>query len=194
MLGAVPAVAAAGHTGGVPASPTSALAARAPATPFVSLPIGAGEAFQPPARWPLAGQASFGGLRGDIHAAARAHLEVFAYRQVVVIPGGIGVSGGRTELYGTVVDAPAHARAWTLQPGGVIQLAAPGITLGEFFAVWGQPLDLGFAGEVRAFVNGVERHGDPARIALHDADQVVITVGGYVPPHRRFTFTPRRTP
>ena len=76
----------------------------------------------------------------------------------------------------------------------MIQLARPGITLGEFFAVWGQPLDLGFAGEVRAFVNGVERRGDPARIALHDQDQVVITVGGYVPPHRRFAFTPRRSP
>ena len=133
-------------------------------------------------------------MRGDIHAATRAHLEVFAYRQVVVIPAGIGVSGGRTELYGTVVDALAHARAWTLQPGGVIQLAASEVTLGEFFAVWGQPLDLGFAGEVRAFVNGDERHGDPARITLRDGDQVVITVGGYVPPHRRFTFTPRRSP
>ena len=71
----------------------SAAAVPPPATPFVSLAIGAGDDFRPPARWPLAGQAGFGGLRGDIHAAARAHLEVFAYRHwsLVVMPSGYAV-------------------------------------------------------------------------------------------------------
>jgi hypothetical protein len=174
----------------------SAAPAAAVDGPFEPVPIGAGPEYVPPARWPLAGAAAFGGLRGDLHSGVRAHLELFANRQVVIVPGGIGVSGGRTALYGIVTDALWHAPAWTLQPGGVIQLARPGLRLGDFFAVWGEAVGprrlLGFTGEVRAFVNGVERFGNPARIELHDRDQVVLEIGGYVPPHRSFTFTPSR--
>jgi hypothetical protein len=35
---------------------------------------------------------------------------------VIVVPGGIGVSGGRTTLYGNVVDALWHAPAWSSSP------------------------------------------------------------------------------
>jgi hypothetical protein len=73
--------------------------------------------------------------RGGIQSDVRAHLEIFADRQVVIVPGGIGVSGGRTEFYGSVTDALWTAPAWTLQPGGVIQLTKPGMRLGEFFAM-----------------------------------------------------------
>ena len=88
----------------------SALAARgrrarrdARSSPCRSAP---GPEYVPPARWPLAGR---GGVRraarrASTPACAR-HLELFADRQVVIIPGGIGVSGGRTELYGFVTDA-----------------------------------------------------------------------------------------
>ena len=89
--------------------------------------------------------------------------------------------------------AAVGADAVFLEAGGVIQLARPGISLGDFFAVWGQPLDLGFAGELRVFVNGAEHHGEPARIPLRDRDQVVLEVGGYVPPHRSFAFPPEVT-
>jgi hypothetical protein len=166
------------------------------APPYKPIPIGAAPEFLPAPRWPLAGVAEFRGLAGRVHAATRAHLEIFAGREVVVIPGGIGVSGGRTELYGLVTDALWTAPAWTLQPGGVIQLARPRLRLGEFFAVWGHPLSadrlMGWSGRVRAFVNGRERPGDPAEIELGDRDQVVVMVGGYVEPHASFTFTPRR--
>lgn len=158
------------------------------------VPIGPTPEYQPPARWPLAGAAAFGGLRGGIQSRTRVHLELFANRLVVVVPGGIGVSGGRTTLYGFVSDALWTAPAWTVEPGGVINLARPGMRLGEVFAVWGQPFGadrlLSFSGEVRTFVNGVERAGDPAAIRLFDGDQVVVEIGGYVPPHASFTFRP----
>ena len=71
-----------------------------------------GPEYVPPARWPLAGARGVRrAARRASTRATRAHLELFADRQVVVVPGGIGVSGGRTELYGFVTDAlwTAHA-------------------------------------------------------------------------------------
>jgi hypothetical protein len=172
-----------------------ALAGPANADPsLIPRPIGATAAYHPAARWPLAGAAAFGGLRGGVQSPARAHLELFANRLVVVVPGGIGVSGGRTTRFGFVTDALWHAPAWTLEPGGVIHFERSGIRLGELFEIWGRPLAshvlLDFTGRVRAYVNGVERGGDPATIPLHDGDQVVLEVGGYVPPHASFTFRP----
>jgi hypothetical protein len=173
-----------------------ALAAPAAAdSPFEPVRIGPGPEYQPPARWPLAGAASFGGIHGDVGSGARIHLELFADRLVVVVPGGIGVSGGRTTLYGFITDALWHAPAWTTEAGGVIHLAKPGMRLGDVFAVWGQPLArdrlLTFTGRVRTFVNGAEVSGDPAAVELRDRDQVVVEIGGYVPPHASFTFRPR---
>jgi len=168
--------------------------------PFVPTPIGAGPEYQPPARWPLAGAAAFEGLDSRLHGPLRVHLELFANRRVVVIPGGIGVSGGRTVLYSHVVDALWHAPAWTLAPGGVIQLERPGLRLADFFAVWGQPLDtrrlLTFeargSSRVLVFVNGERRQGPPGDVILRDGDQIVVEINGYIPPHPSFTFQPER--
>jgi hypothetical protein len=41
---------------------------------------------------------------------------------------------------------------------------------------------------VLAFRNGVRVDGDPARIRLRDRDQLVLEVGGYIPPHRFYLF------
>jgi hypothetical protein len=165
--------------------------------PFQPVPIGAGPGYHPPARWPLAGGASFGGLQTELNSERRVHLELFANRRVVIVPGGIGVSGGRTELYGHVLGALWRERAWTLAPGGVIELARDGLTLGDFFAVWGQPLGadrlLGFGGRVLTYVNGERRLGSPAGLELHAGDQIVVAINGYVVPHRSFVFPrPRR--
>ncbi|WP_028059171.1 hypothetical protein [Candidatus Solirubrobacter pratensis] len=172
-----------------------ALAAPAAAqSPFEPVPIGPGAQYQPPARWPLAGAAAFRGIHGDVRSGIRVHLELFADRLVVVVPGGIGVSGGRTTRYGFVTAALWHAPAWTTEAGGVIHLARPGMRLGDVFSVWGEALGrdrlLTFTGRVRTFVNGTEVAGDPAAVELRDRDQVVVEVGGYVPPHPSFTFTP----
>jgi hypothetical protein len=161
---------------------------------LVPTPIGAGPAYQPAPRWPLAGGAGFGGLQSNLHGHLRVHLELFASRQVVVVPGGIGVSGGRTEYYGRIVDALWHAPAWTLQAGGVIHLERPGLRLADVFAVWGRELApsrlLGFRGPMLVFVNGRRHRGTPGNVVLRDHDQIVVQVDGYLPPHSAFVFTP----
>ena len=171
----------------------AALLALAAAPPT---PIGAAPEYHPPARWPLAGAAAFGGLAGNVQEGARMHLELFANEQVIVVPGGIGVSGGRTTLYGNVLGALWHADAWTVEPGGVIHLAREGLTLGDVFRIWGADLGpdrlLGFRGPVRAWVNGEPRSGDPRTIRLKDRDQVVLVHGGDVEIHRSFAFKPVR--
>ena len=147
--------------------------------------------YQPPARWPLAGAAGFGGLRGQRAARARAmHVELFANQQVIVVPGGIGVSGGRTTLYGNIVDALWHAPAWSLEPGGVVHLEREGVTLGDVFADLG-PAELG-PDRLLTFTRArsgrgstaTPRSGDPASIVLRDRDQVVLVHGGDVEIHR----------
>jgi hypothetical protein len=166
----------------------------------VPTPIGAEPEYHPPARWPLAGAAGFGGLRPNLYGPLRVHLELFANRKVVVVPGGIGVSGGRTVLYSHIVDALWHGPAWTLDPGGVFHLARPGLRLADVFAVWGQPLDertlLTFKAAdsegVQVFVNGERHRGAPGAVVLRDRDQVVVEINGYVPPHRSFVFAADR--
>jgi hypothetical protein len=162
--------------------------------PLVPTPIGVGPAYQPAPRWPLAGAAGFRGLHSELHGRLRVHLELFAARQVVVVPGGIGVSGGRTEYYGRIVDALWHAPAWTLQAGGVIHLERPGLRLADVFAVWGRELGpsrlLGFRGPVLVFVNGRPHVGAPGDVVLRDHDQVVVQIGGYLAPHSAFVFAP----
>lgn len=158
--------------------------------------IGATAEFHPAPRWPLAGAAGFGGIHGNVQEGARMHLELFADQKVIVVPGGIGVSGGRTTLYGNVVDALWHADAWTVEPGGVVHLAREGLTLGDVFRIWGAELGpdrlLTFRGPVRVWVNGEPRAGDPRTIELHDRDQVVLVHGGDVEVHRSFAFKPVR--
>lgn len=174
-----------------------ALAAPAPvAARLRATPIGPGPAFQPPSRWPLAGGAAFRGIGEKLDGQLRVHLELFASRRVVVVPGGIGVSGGRTERYGRVVAASWHAPVWTTQAGGVLNAERTGLRLSDFFAVWGLELApdrlLGFHGPVHVFVNGRVQRGAPGDVVLRDHDQIVMQVGGYLPPHATFIFPPDR--
>jgi hypothetical protein len=80
----------------------------------------------------------------------------------------------------------------TLTPTGLIVADHPGLTLGELFAVWGQPLTArrlaGFSGPVVAFVGGRRVRGDVARIPIRHHAQIVVEVSGYVPPHADYVF------
>ena len=83
--------------------------------------------------------------------------------------------------------------ARTLEPTGVIEVSpGAGLTLGDVFQLWGQPLGprrlAGFRGRVLAFVGGRRRHGDPRTILLTWHAQIVLEIGGYVPPHSRYLF------
>jgi hypothetical protein len=112
---------------------------------------------------------------------------LFAQRRVIVVPAKIGVPPNSRCSY------PVR----TLEPTGVIELdtsLAP--TLGDFFAVWGRPLSktrlLSFRGDVRAYVAGRRRFGDPRAIPLGRHQEIVLEVGPYVPPHAFYLFPPGR--
>jgi hypothetical protein len=66
--------------------------------------------------------------------------------------------------------------------------------LGDLFAVWGQPLSrrrlAAFRGRVEAYLDGARWRRDPRRIPLRRHAQVVLEVGGQVPPHARYRFPP----
>ena len=71
---------------------------------------------------------------------------------------------------------------------GVIHVESPTTrtyTLGQFFAIWGQPLSktqVGPAtGTLTVFVNGKPYTGDPAAITLGSREDIQIDVGTPVP-------------
>lgn len=151
--------------------------------------IGRGPEFVPPAR-------ALGPCTpGPVFGRHRAHLELFGRRHAVVIPAGIGLRAPLQRSQHRIVGASCRAAARTLDPAGVIDFDRAGLTLGDLFAIWGEPLSArrmaGFSGPVSAFVGGRRVSGDPASIRLRDGAQIVLQVGGYIPPHRQFRFPPR---
>jgi hypothetical protein len=121
------------------------------------------------------------------------HLEIFVRNQVLIVPAGIGVAQPSRRRFGRVVPGGCTYPLRTLDPTGVIEVRGRR-TLGDFFEVWGQHLGrrrvAGFStrADVLAFVGGRRWRGDPAEIPLVRHAQVVLEVGGYVRPHRRYLF------
>jgi hypothetical protein len=151
---------------------------------LVPTPIGVGPRYHPPA-----------GAHGvciarPLHGAPRVHVELFANRRVVIVPAAVGLRGPQFEN-GRVVAARCRARFWTTDPSGVVAFDGAA-TLGGLLAVWGQPLTpqrlAGFRGKVRLYRNGVLVRTDPRPVVLRDGDELVLEVGGYVPPHRSYRF------
>jgi hypothetical protein len=153
--------------------------------------IGRGPEFVPHARAP-AKSCSAGRLQGRY----RAHLELFGRRHAVVIPAGIGLGPPFRHTHSSrIVAAACRGAARTLDPAGVIDFDRTDLTLGDVFEIWGEPLAAdrmaSFRGRVTAFVGGERVEGDPATIPLRDGAEIVLQVGGFVPPHRTFLFPPR---
>lgn len=149
-------------------------------TTAVPTPIGVGTAYTLAPGPPLSGT-------GDACTAGRvadsaAHVELFAQGRALLIPVGVGVGHG------------CRRSLWTTEPTGVIHMSGGEATLGRLFAIWGQPLShnrlAGFtaAGPVRVYVDGVRIHEPPQSVALRPHSEVVVELGGYVPPHRFYIF------
>jgi hypothetical protein len=157
--------------------------------PIVTRPIGVGPGFRLPAHGrPAARARPIAGLTcrpGPLPGAIVAHLEIFARRETLIIPEGIGIVAARCRY-------PVR----TLNPTGLIVAGRPGLTLGDLFAVWGQPLGArrlaGFRGSIVAFVGGHRVRGPVAEIPIRHHAQIVVEVSGYVPPHAHYVF-PRAT-
>src|SRR4051794_15253837 len=119
------------------------------------------------------------GQRIHIHQ----HLAIYDRGKAVDIPAFIGIPQAARCIY------------WlhTHTPDGIIHVEAPvdrSFTLGDFFAVWGQPLDrLHAAGalvkkgdKMQVWVNGKLFAGDPAQIRLEPHTDIAIQVG---PPYTK---------
>ena len=149
-------------------------------TAAVPTPIGVGTAYTlapgPPSRG--VGDACTTGRS----AVSAAHVELFAHGRALLIPVGVGVGQG------------CRHSLWTTEPTGVIHMSGGAATLGQLFAIWGQPLSrsrlAGFtaAGPVRVYVGGRRVHGPPGAVALRPHSEVVVELGGYVPPHTFYVF------
>ncbi len=169
-----------------------------PLPPYIRpIPIGRAPAYRiPPTSAAVARRREIDGLAcgrrsGPVYGL---HLELFAHRLVVPVPAGIGVAPPLRRSGAYVLGGACTYPVWTLEPTGVIRVQTHVPTLGALFAVWGQPLSRArlatFAGRVLAFVDGRRINGRLAAIPLRRHAEVVLEVGGYVPPHPRYTFPP----
>jgi hypothetical protein len=125
------------------------------------------------------------------------HLEVFARGRVVIVPPGIGVAAPRTREGAYVRPRGCSYPVRTLEPTGVVEVRRGArLTLGDVFAVWGQPLSatrlVGFStrrsAPVRAYVAGQRWRGSLRSIPLRRHAQIVLELGRYIPPHSAFVF------
>lgn len=122
------------------------------------------------------------------------HLSVYVDGSLRAVPYGVGVVEPvpQQSPNGVFVGA-SRCYYWlhTHAQDGIIHVEAPSettYTLGQFFAIWNQPLTstrVGPAtGSVTAYVNGARYTGDPAAIPLRGREDVQFDVGTVVPPRR----------
>lgn len=119
-----------------------------------------------------------------------AHLDIFVNGQPVTIPANIGIEP--TCIYWL------HTHDTT----GVIHEESPvqkTLTLGQFFKVWGQPLDathlLNYTADstqpIKSYVNGKPYNGPPQDIPLDERAEIVLEYGSpEVTPPASYNFPP----
>ena len=125
---------------------------------------------------------------GQTRAPLHQHLAILDHGHPIVIPGDVGRTAG-------ILTAPCLRWLHTHTTDGIIHVEVPArthYTLGQFFALWQQPLSrtrlLSFraarGSAIRAFVNGRRFSGDPQTIPLTQHAAIMLEGG---PPWR----TPR---
>lgn len=118
------------------------------------------------------------------------HLAVYVNGSLRPIPAGIGVVSpvARQTADGPFVVA-TRCYYWlhVHVQDGIIHVESPTArtyTLGQFFAIWHQPLDTHQVGPARGpvtvFVNGIRYSGDPADITLRSWEEIQMDVGSPV--------------
>ncbi len=173
------------------------------ASPSPGPPLGVGPtaAYMPPARGAAASAGARIGRLGCARDGERrigAHVELFAHRHVVVVPAGIGMAPPVRARGAYVRAARCSYPVRTREPTGLLELdprAGP-FTLGDLFAIWGQPLSAarlaGFRAppgtHVAAYLDGRPWPGDPRALPLRRHAVIVLEVAGHVPPHATYRF------
>lgn len=127
-----------------------------------------------------------------VQVHVHSHLALFVNGKQVQIPATIGMTPTPTGgcLYWLHTHGPdgiIHVEAGTAEsPNG------GHYTLGNFFDIWGQPLNRNqvgpFKGAVTAFVNGAPYDGDLNAIPLRSHQQIVLEVGQPVLPPPSYKF------
>jgi len=163
----------------------------------VATPIGRGPAFELATGARADRGAPIAGMRCAAAAGTwqDAHVEVFARGRVLILPPGIGVARPRHAVGAAVTGGRCSYPVRTTDPTGVVRYrAGRDVRLGDLFAVWGQPLSrhrlCGFRSQaaVRVYVGGRRVAGPPQAVALRRHAEIVVEIGGYVPPHRFYVF------
>lgn len=123
------------------------------------------------------------------------HLAVYVNGSLRPVPAGIGiVSPVAQQTADGPFDSATSCYYWlhVHAQDGVIHVESPTArtyTLGQFFAIWRQPLNAHQVGPVRGrltvFVNGRRYSGDPADITLRSREGIQIDVGTPVVPPAR---------
>jgi hypothetical protein len=122
-----------------------------------------------------------------------AHLDLIVDGAQVRIPEGIGIVPPREIEQGFVVGGKCFYWLHTHDVSGIIHIESPTAqlyTLGQFFAVWGQPLSatqiatfpVSDAEPLHAFVNGKPFAGSPDQIQLDAHELITLEIGRQVPP------------
>ena len=155
------------------------------------LPIAAGEVIGAPTY--AAGDSSVGGQGAPVDGIScdtttpiqhiHVHLTLIANGQQRAIPIAIGV-GNPFILQHFVVAAGCYYWLHTHDATGIVHIEAPVTTtfnLGQFFAVWGEPLSsgnvAGFSGTVTAYVDSTLYTGDLGAIDFQEHRQITLIVG-----------------
>jgi hypothetical protein len=160
--------------------------------------FGDGPRFRPKPHGPAARHARpIGGMRCERRRGPGelAFVEIFVGGRVVVMPAGIGIAPPHARDGAYVRHGRCEYPLRTREPTGKVEVergSRP--TLGDLFAVWGQPLSrrrvLSFAGRVRAYAGSRRVTGDPRRIVLGPHAVVTLEIGRYVRPHSNYVFPP----
>lgn len=125
-----------------------------------------------------------GSSREMLQVHVHAHLSLFYKGQQIAIPYGIGIVQPFQVKNGFVGMGTGIYWLHTHDATGIIHVESPDsrtYTLGQFFDIWGQPLDgrnvAGLTGSVRAFVDGKPFTGSPRGIVLGAHTQITLEVG-----------------
>lgn len=152
-------------------------------------PIGTG-----PLHRPAAGARAVAGLPCT-DAAPRdwIHLELFAHGKVMIVPAGIGIAKPYERDGAYVRGGRCRYPLSTSEPTGLIGVTEPGLTLGDLFAVWDEPLSrdrlAGVDAPVTVHLDGRAWQGEPGDVPLRPHAQIVVQAGGPpVEPHASYAF------